>query len=197
MFGSANSFESYCVHMKSPRTYVHPDRQTDRQTEIFFYSFCLLKYTKHSSKGENFFFHSCDYNTFSFYILSMWWESKNNELSMSRRIPTGELKTKIVQPSGSTSLYISRGPLNPWSESFFSASYILCRGRQFLFFYPLNVSQLYCWLDKSSRFFLFFSCALIEGNTSCYQRSTGMSRFLFRCSQRHTGIETAVVQCYV
>ena len=29
------------------------------------------------SKGENFFFfHSCDYNTFSFYILHMWWESK-------------------------------------------------------------------------------------------------------------------------
>ena len=29
LFGSANSFKSYCVHMKSPRTYVHPDRQTD------------------------------------------------------------------------------------------------------------------------------------------------------------------------
>ena len=29
LFGSANSFESYRVHMKSPRTYVHPDRQTD------------------------------------------------------------------------------------------------------------------------------------------------------------------------
>ena len=27
LFGSANSFESYCVHMKGPRTY----RQTDRQ----------------------------------------------------------------------------------------------------------------------------------------------------------------------
>ena len=33
--GSANSFESYCVHMKSPRTYVHPDRQTDG-------NFCFL-----------------------------------------------------------------------------------------------------------------------------------------------------------
>ena len=53
-FGSANSFESYCVHMKSPRTYVQPDRQT----EIFFRLFCLLRHTnhKHSSKGENFFF---------------------------------------------------------------------------------------------------------------------------------------------
>ena len=44
--------------MKSPRTYVHPDRQTDRQTEIFFGLFCLLRHTNHEhlSKGENFFF---------------------------------------------------------------------------------------------------------------------------------------------
>ena len=58
LFGPANSFESYCVYMKSPRMYVHPNRQTDRQTEILFCSFCLLTYTKHehSSKGENFFF---------------------------------------------------------------------------------------------------------------------------------------------
>ena len=80
-FGSANSFESYCVHMKSPRTYVQSDiqtdRQTSRQTEIFFGLFRLLRHKnhEHSSKGENFFFHSCDYNTFSFYILRMWWES--------------------------------------------------------------------------------------------------------------------------
>ena len=60
LFGSANSFESYCVHIKSPRTYVHPDRQTDRQTEIFFGLFCLLRHKnhKHVSKGENFFFFS-------------------------------------------------------------------------------------------------------------------------------------------
>ena len=32
LFRSANSFKSYCVHMKSPRTYIHPDTQTDRQT---------------------------------------------------------------------------------------------------------------------------------------------------------------------
>ena len=64
LFGSANFFESYCVHSKSSRT----DRQTDRQTEIFFCLYCLLRHTKHkrSSTGENFFFHSCDYNTFSF-----------------------------------------------------------------------------------------------------------------------------------
>ena len=58
LFGSANSFDSYCVHMKSPWTYVLPDIQTDRQTEIFFCLFCLPRHTKHehSSKGENFFF---------------------------------------------------------------------------------------------------------------------------------------------
>ena len=47
------------------RTYI----QTDRQTEIFFGLFCLLRHKNHEhlSKGENFFFfHSCDYNTFSF-----------------------------------------------------------------------------------------------------------------------------------
>ena len=62
MFGSANCFESYCVHMKSPRTYSPTTRQTDkhpnRQTDIFYCLFCLLRHTKHehSSKGENFFF---------------------------------------------------------------------------------------------------------------------------------------------
>ena len=56
------------------RTYI----QTDRQTEIFFCLFCLLrdKNHEHLSKGKNFFSHSCDYNTFSFYILRMWWKSK-------------------------------------------------------------------------------------------------------------------------
>ena len=74
MFGSAQSFESYCVHIKSPRTYIQPDRQT----EIFSGLFCLLRHTNHEhlSKGEIFFFHSCDYNTFFFYILRMWWECK-------------------------------------------------------------------------------------------------------------------------
>ena len=51
LFGSANSFESYCVHMKSPRT----NRQTDRQ-KFFFCLFCLLTKREHSSKGDNFFF---------------------------------------------------------------------------------------------------------------------------------------------
>ena len=58
LFGSANSFKRYCVHMKSPRTYVHPDIQTDRQTEIFCGLFFVLRHTNHEhlSKGENFFF---------------------------------------------------------------------------------------------------------------------------------------------
>ena len=80
LFGSANSFESYCVHMKRPRTYIHPDRQTDRQN-FFLLVLSYKTYStnhEHLSKGENFLFvfHSCDYNTFSFYILCMWWESK-------------------------------------------------------------------------------------------------------------------------
>ena len=33
LFGSANSFESYCVHSKSLRTARNPERQTDRQTD--------------------------------------------------------------------------------------------------------------------------------------------------------------------
>ena len=83
LFKSANSFESYCVHSKSRST----DRQTDRLK--FFFLFCLLRLTKHehSSKGENLFFHSCDYNTFTysvqyFYILRMWWESEKVTLAV-------------------------------------------------------------------------------------------------------------------
>ena len=41
LFGSANSFESYCVHSKSPRTYVQPDIQTDRQTDGNFFLLVL------------------------------------------------------------------------------------------------------------------------------------------------------------
>ena len=56
-------------------------KSTYRRTDgiLFFGLFCLLRHTKHehSSKGENFFFHSFDYNTFFFYIFRMWWESKN------------------------------------------------------------------------------------------------------------------------
>ena len=86
LFGSANSFESYCVHMKTPRTYVRTDRQTDRR-KFLCCLFCLLRHTKHNhlSKGENFFLHSCDYNTFSFYILRMWWESKKQQVHQNHK----------------------------------------------------------------------------------------------------------------
>ena len=56
-FGSANSFESYWVHMKSPRMYSQTTRQSETDGN-FFCSFCLLRHTKHehSSKGDNFLF---------------------------------------------------------------------------------------------------------------------------------------------
>ena len=57
LFGSADSFESYCVHYQNPRTYSQTDRQIDRLTNrrtdgrtdgrIFFCFFCVLRYTKH------------------------------------------------------------------------------------------------------------------------------------------------------
>ena len=37
-------------------------------------------------KRIEFFFHSCDYNTFSYYILRMWWESKNETEDASKRL---------------------------------------------------------------------------------------------------------------
>ena len=58
------------------RTYV----QADRRTEFFLLVLSFKTYkTWTCVKRENFFSHSCDYNTFSFYILCMWWESKNRK----------------------------------------------------------------------------------------------------------------------
>ena len=92
LFGSANSFESYCVHMNSPRTYVSTGRQTDIQTDGIFFLLVLSSETYKTwtfVKRRAFFFYSCDYNTFSFYILRIWWESKNiletNRLDMWKR----------------------------------------------------------------------------------------------------------------
>ena len=50
LFGSANSFESYCVHMKSPhekcpRTYVRTSRNPDRQTDGNFFVLVLSSKT--------------------------------------------------------------------------------------------------------------------------------------------------------
>ena len=59
------------------RTYIQTDRQTDRRK--FFCPVLSSKTYKSWAfvKRREFFFHSCDYNIFSFYILRMWWESKN------------------------------------------------------------------------------------------------------------------------
>ena len=58
------------------RTYVQPGRQTDRR--IFFACFVFLEIQNMNiHQKERFFFQSGDYNIFSFYILRMWWESKN------------------------------------------------------------------------------------------------------------------------
>ena len=80
LFGSANSFESYCVHSKSSRT----DKQTDSQADIFFLLDLSSKIYKTWTfiKKREFFFHSCDYNTFSFYILRMSWERKNDSVQV-------------------------------------------------------------------------------------------------------------------
>ena len=87
LFGSANFLESYCVHIKSLRTYVHPDRRTDRQTDGNFFFVLVLSSKTYKTwtlvKRREFFFHSWDYNTFSFYILRMWWESKNLRFFLS------------------------------------------------------------------------------------------------------------------
>ena len=65
-----------CPQPKS--TYVRTARQPDRQTKIFLLVLSSKTYkTWTFIKGGEFLFHSCDYNTFSFYILRMWWESKN------------------------------------------------------------------------------------------------------------------------
>ena len=59
LFRSANSFKSYCIHMKSPRMYVHPDIQTDRQTDGNFFWLVLSSKTYKSYvffKRREFFF---------------------------------------------------------------------------------------------------------------------------------------------
>ena len=79
LFASANSFES-CVHIESPCTFSQTDRQTDRQTDshadrqtdrrkFFLFVFSSKTYkTWTFVKRREFFFHSCDYNTLSFYL---------------------------------------------------------------------------------------------------------------------------------
>ena len=54
LFGSANSFKSYCVTGRDVQTDVHTYMQTERQTEICSL-LVLSSNTYKTSKGENFF----------------------------------------------------------------------------------------------------------------------------------------------
>ena len=98
LFGSANSFESYCVHMKSPRKYS----QTTRRTGGNFFWLVLSSKTYTSwtfVKRRQFFLHSCDYNTFSFYMLRMWWESEkiwNRSLGIFPRLLPGTWSDELT-----------------------------------------------------------------------------------------------------
>ena len=70
------------VIVYTSKVHVRADRRTDRQTDGNFFVLVLSsktykKWTLIERRQFFFFFHSCDYNTFSFYILRMWWESKN------------------------------------------------------------------------------------------------------------------------
>ena len=104
LFRSANSFESFCVDMKSPRSYRQTDRQTDSQTgrqadkrKFFFCLFCLLRHTKHehSSTGENFFF------TYAITILSLFTYSVCDEKVINKiKDKNLKLKKNLKSPLG-------------------------------------------------------------------------------------------------
>ena len=107
--------------MKSPRTYSqttrqtyrqtdrHADRQTSRQTEIFFACFVFSDIQNMNLRQkESFFFHSCDYNTFSFYIRRMWWESKKNQQGSTYVITTYVYHRRKSSSSEKASKYVLR-----------------------------------------------------------------------------------------
>ena len=68
---------SILFSIPSRGSFLKNEKKTKHHTDIIdiifpFRGLLLVLYLKHSSKGENFFFHSCDYNnSFSFYILRM------------------------------------------------------------------------------------------------------------------------------
>ena len=60
LFGFARSFKS-CVH----------ERDAETQTDGFFFSRLESQDIRNTDIDQEYFFHSCDYNNFSFHILCM------------------------------------------------------------------------------------------------------------------------------
>ena len=83
LFGSVNSFESYCVHSKSPQT----DRPTGRQTDRRKFSLLVLSSKAYKTwtfvRSSIFFTHAITILSL-FYILRVWWESKNRKFDCPR-----------------------------------------------------------------------------------------------------------------
>ena len=79
-FFSLQHFRSI-INQTDRRTDGRTDGQTDIQTDRRTFFLLVLSSKSHKIltfiKRREFFFRSCDYNTFSFYILRMWWKSKN------------------------------------------------------------------------------------------------------------------------
>ena len=94
------------------RTARQPDKQTDRQTEIFLSSFCLLGHNKHehSSKGENFFF------THAITILSLFTYSVCDE----------KVKKNIISLHD---LLVCQYTFSTWQQAF-----SFCHKIQFIYF---------------------------------------------------------------
>ena len=116
LFRSSNSFESYCVHMKSPRTYSQTTRQTDRQTEIFLCLFCLLRHTKHehSSKGKNFFFLTHAITILSLFTYSVCDEKVKSLEKMNTNENRFEIHLWLLQLYGIRNAWFTKhGTLQP------------------------------------------------------------------------------------
>ena len=110
LFGSANSFESYCVHMKSPRTYSQTtrqtDRQPDRQTDGNFFVIVLSSKTYVQNmnirqKARNFFFF-----THVITILSLFTYSVCDK-KVKRKLQTHPKKLKSIKGQAETHYYCS------------------------------------------------------------------------------------------
>ena len=104
--------------MKSPRTYVHPDIQTERQTEIFFGLFFLLSHTNHEhlSKGENFFFF-----THAITILSLFTYSVCDEKVKKNAVKATEMVGSVLEEGA-----VTHKTCNRWFQRFRNVNFDLC-----------------------------------------------------------------------